>query len=124
MTFIGQAHSVNAGYFWNDNTASGGTHEKSDVQSCTHCQRVIIMNEWRAVDRGSGKMSGGFCIKCNAPICAYCNKDFAQNGCVPFIKLIDQHHDATIKLAQFRKLAGLDSPPAARALIVPGEHGS
>lgn len=115
--FIGTPHVKGAGYFCNDNTVSGGVREEADVRTCPHCQSVILMQQWRQVE--NGKMTGGFCIHCNAPICGLCNKLAAIEGCIPFIQKIDQYHDAVVKLDQFRKLAGLDVPDPQR-VFTPG----
>ena len=118
--FVGTPHTKGAGYFANDNTCSGGRKDEGDVRTCPHCQSVIIMQQWRKVEEG--KMTGGFCMKCSAPICGGCNKRLLAEGCIPFIKRIDQYHDATVKMAQFRKLAGLESPGPRQALIIPGSR--
>jgi hypothetical protein len=33
------------------------------------------------------------------------------HGCEPFLKKIEMAFEDTVKLAQYRKLAGLDAPP-------------
>jgi hypothetical protein len=115
MFYIGTPHTKGAGYFVNDNTVSGGTLEQADVKTCTHCQAVILMQQWRKVE--NGKMTGGFCVRCNAPICGQCNKRMATHGCEPFIAKIDREFDSIVKLAQFRKLAGLEEQPQQHNFI-------
>jgi hypothetical protein len=123
MLFIGTPHTKGAGYFCNDNTASGGIKQEGDVRTCTHCQAVIIMQDWKSLD-AAGKLGGGFCMRCNAPVCGACNHRMMTHGCEPFIKKIDKELDATVKLDQFRKLAGLDTPEPPRAFFIPGSSRS
>ena len=106
MIVIGTPFAHNAGYQWNDDTASGGKREQHDVQTCTHCQAVILMQQWRKVEEG--KMTGGFCMRCNAPICGPCNKAMQHQGCVPFIAKLEKEFDMTVKLDQFLRDAGLE----------------
>jgi Zn ribbon nucleic-acid-binding protein len=115
MTFIiGTPFSSNAGYYWNDDSASGGKKEEADIQTCPHCQATIKMQEWRRVEDGS--MNGGYCIKCSKPICKACNKLLAIEGCIPFMSKIDKEFDAIVKFSQFLKDAGLE-PASARPLF-------
>jgi hypothetical protein len=81
---------------------------------------VIRLQQWRKVENGG--MTGGFCMKCFAPICHHCNKKLATEGCVPFVKKVEEQLRADQKLAAFMKLAGLDRPATPRALILPGTH--
>lgn len=118
MFIIGTPHTKNAGWLWSDNTASGGKKVEADVQSCTHCQCVILMQEWRKVENGA--MNGGFCMRCNAPICGPCQTLALTKGCTPFIEFVERETDARIKLSQFMKLAGLEPPEPPRDLIVSG----
>jgi hypothetical protein len=76
------------------------------------------MQQWAKITHG--KMAGGFCTKCEAPICWMCVPEYAKNGCIPFLRKIEEHTDALIKLDQFRKLAGLEPPEPPRELIVSG----
>jgi hypothetical protein len=92
----------------NDDTASGGQRSEADIRTCTHCQAIIKMQEWRKIENGA--MTGGWCTRCMAPICHHCQKRMQQEGCVPFIARIEREFDAVTKLKQFRKLAGLDEP--------------
>ena len=115
---IGTPFAKGAGYFCNDNTASGGQREQADVRTCPHCQAVILMQMWRRIE--DGKMSGGFCTQCNAPVCGLCNKRMQTHGCEPFMERIERGLSQAEKLRVFRKLAGLDQPEPPRALIVPG----
>jgi hypothetical protein len=110
MFIIGTPHSKGAGYFVNDNTASGGTVVEDDVRTCPHCQAVILMRQWRLVG-GDGRMGGGFCTKCNAPVCPNCAAKMPTEGCIPFIAKLEKDFDMTVKLKQFMKIAGLEPEP-------------
>lgn len=111
MSFmIGTAHTHNAGYYRNDDTPSGGGKVEADVQTCTHCQRVLLMQGW--------KEDGGWCGKCSAPICGPCADRMVTHGCEPFMQQLEAGFDHAVRLAAFRKLAGLDTAPP-QALILP-----
>jgi hypothetical protein len=117
MTFIiGTPHVHNSGYFRNDDRLSGGTLSEADIQTCTHCQRVIKMQDWR--------QDGAWCDKCSAPICGSdnpaCAHQTALYGCVPFMKRLEQYIDSTVKFQQHLKIAGLDAPVPPQSLIITG----
>ncbi|MDX2059937.1 MAG: hypothetical protein SFV24_19160 [Gemmatimonadales bacterium] len=57
------------------------------------------------------KEDGGFCGRCMAPICGPCADRMLTHGCEPFIAQIERAVDVRYKLDQFRKMAGLDTPP-------------
>lgn len=110
MTFsIGTPFSRNAGYHYN---GAGREKEQNDVQTCPHCQAVILMQEWKKVE--NGKMTGGFCMKCNRPTC---DKP-SCHVCSPFIQKLEKEFDMTVKLKQFMKDAGLE--PANQRPIFTG----
>lgn len=100
--FIGTPHSHNAGHYIN-REANGRTRE-DDVQTCKHCQAVVLMREW--------KQEGGWCAKCESPLCnnKSCMEKTAKVGCVPFIQELEQSLEAHHKLAQIVKSAGLETP--------------
>lgn len=101
MTFrIGTPHKHNAGYFVNDQALR--TRQEAHVQTCTHCQAIIKMEEW--------KHEGGWCAKCQAPLCntPQCMARTALEGCVPFLARLEREVGASMRFANIRKLAGLD----------------
>ena len=104
---IGTPHTKNAGYYM-----SGGPHGKreADIRTCPHCQAVIKMQLW--------KDDGGFCRKCNAPICAHCADRALVFGCEPFMQRLEKFTDAVVKYQQYIKVAGLEPTPQ-RQLIIP-----
>lgn len=81
---IGTPHTKGAGYLLNDQNTSR-KHE-ADIRTCTHCQAVINMQQW--------KNDGAWCGKCCAPICGAnnpaCAAKTARQGCVPFFKQIER----------------------------------
>jgi len=113
MLIIGTPHTRGAGYFRNDDRLSGGTLSEADIRTCTHCQKVIKMQEWRE--------QGAFCHRCDAPICDQCGARAAVYGCEPFLKKIDQYLDATTKYAQCLKMAGLEVPDRLPPFITHGK---
>lgn len=102
MHIIKTPHRHGAGYFLNNKALR--RKDEADVQQCKHCESVILMQKWAE--------DGGWCGRCNAPICGPCADRMLTHGCEPFLKKIEAAFDMTVKLAQFRKLAGLDAPPA------------
>lgn len=103
-------HRRGAGYFLNNQGLGAREREEADIQQCSHCERVLVMRTW--------KDDGGFCGKCMAPICGLCADKMLTSGCEPALKAIEQAFDLGEKLAQFRKLAGLEAPPPAPASIL------
>lgn len=114
MAFIGTPHTKGAGYYVNNQALRN--KDEADVRTCTHCQAVILMQQW--------KTDGGFCGRCMAPICGPCADRMLSHGCEPFIKQLERALDIRYKLSQFRKLAGIDAPPPGYtpALIVGGTN--
>lgn len=99
---IGTPHTKGAGYFAND--IATNRKQEADVQTCKHCEAVILLQKW--------KEDGGFCSRCMAPICGPCADRMLIFGCEPALKRIEQAFELGMKLKHFRKLAGLDAPPA------------
>lgn len=99
-------HTHHAGYLDARTGGERSQHVEADFQSCTHCQTAINLQEW--------KDDGAFCGKCMAPVCGSgtCGAYFAEHGCRPYIKFLEQVVGSDYQLAQFRRLAGLDAPPA------------
>lgn len=106
---VGTPHTKGAGYFVNDKALR--TRQQGDVQTCSHCQGVLIMQQW--------KDNGAWCGKCMRPICneGECAKQTALYGCVPFLRKIEQYAEAQMRFEKFYKDAGLE--PAAPQTILP-----
>lgn len=110
MTFIiGTPHAQGSGYYRNDDRCAGGQLSEADVRTCPHCQVIIMMQAW--------KDNGGFCKKCDAPICPVCADRALTYGCEPFLKRLDQFTDAVVKYQQYVKMAGLDESPPPVILV-------
>lgn len=92
-------HTRGAGYYANDDRASGGIKSEADIRTCPHCQAVIKMQEWKA--------DATWCMQCAAPVCGPCATRMLTKGCEPFIAKIEQALEADYRRRQFRKLAGL-----------------
>jgi len=79
------------GYFINDKEpaqAAGG-----DVQTCFHCQAVLLMQQW--------KVNGAWCGKCMKPICDACRETALRClGCEPFLKKIEQYAEAQMRFRE------------------------
>jgi hypothetical protein len=101
MTFIiGTPHTHNAGHL--DATTGGpnSRREQADIQTCTHCQKAIKMQEW--------KVDPTWCRICSAPICGPCGTRMLTHGCEPFLKKVEQAFEKEHRLKQFRKVVGLE----------------
>ena len=81
-----------AGYLENGVNLNPSQREKADIRTCTHCQAVIKMQQW--------KHRGGFCFKCSAPICEHCAKELQTKGCVPFLKKIEAFAEQVMRFDQ------------------------
>jgi hypothetical protein len=109
MTFsIGTPYTKGAGYFVNDKALR--SRQEADVQTCSHCQAVLKMQEW--------KNNGAWCGKCMKPICDTCGKRAEIFGCEPFMKKIEQYAEAQMRFEKFYKDAGLDKPTTPHAILV------
>ena len=71
-----------AGFYSNDNRASGGCHEEDDLVGCSHCQALIRKAEWR--------VHGGFCRECDSPLCVFCAEKAVKFGCDNFKRLVER----------------------------------
>ena len=105
MIIAGTAHSHSAGFYQNDDTPSGGAQAKADIQTCTHCQCVLFMHP--VVGQVCWKDDGGWCGRCNKPICGPCADRMLTRGCEPFIKTLERQLEAAYRRRQFRALAGV-----------------
>jgi hypothetical protein len=94
----GTPHSRHAGYLMNDNRASGHGLKEADIYVCEHCQVIIEVPIW--------KEDGGWCGHCQHPICGKCADDMLRNGCVPFMKKLEQALEADYRRQQNRKILG------------------
>lgn len=104
MAFIiGTPHTKGSGNLQANTGGHRNRKIEGDVKTCTHCQTVIIMQAW--------KEDGGWCGRCQAPICGPCADRMLTHGCEPFIAQIEKGLNKAYKLEQMRKVAGLDSPP-------------
>lgn len=75
---------VGLGYFQIDDRASDGRHIEADTYTCTHCQRVVVMNPDRKRERYK-------CRGCDHHICDDCAALRAAGGaCKTFKQLADE----------------------------------
>lgn len=109
MTFhIGTPYTKGAGYFINDKNLR--TRQEADVQTCSHCQAVIFMQEW--------KKRGAWCGKCMKPLCLQCGKRTKLFGCEPFAQKFDQFNEEQTRLAKVLKEVGPDEPMPQSLIII------
>jgi len=116
MSFvIGTPHASGAGYYNNDDRPSGGKQQQADVRTCTHCQKIVLLQAW--------KEEGGWCSRCMAPICDFCADRMLVFGCEPFMKQVEQYSDMVAKLPRsYTQPAVREQPAPSRALILPGKE--
>ena len=94
MAFIGTPHTRGAGYFLNNKAEPQKNRQEADVQSCSHCQAVILMQQW--------KDNGAWCGKCMRPLCVKCGARAAIHGCEPFLKKIEQYAEQQMRFEKMR----------------------
>lgn len=92
-------HRRGAGYYLNNQGLGAREKEEGDVQQCVHCERVLIVQQW--------KEDGGWCRRCMGPVCVWCADRMLTHGCEPAVKKIEEAFNLGEQLRQFRKLAGL-----------------
>lgn len=71
---------------------SGRTMFEAPTYTCTHCQRVVVLNPDRSRERA-------YCRKCDAYICDGCGAAYAASGgtCNSFARLLDEVAEADAK---------------------------
>ncbi len=70
--------------------AGGGIFEAPTI-TCSHCQRVVILNPLRTRDRT-------YCRKCDHYVCDGCGVILAASGtCRPFKQIIDEVMEKAMK---------------------------
>ena len=72
-----------------DNRAgSGGLFESATI-TCSHCQRVVILNPERNRDRA-------YCPKCDHYLCDQCGAQRSASGgeCITFNQIIEQTQES------------------------------
>lgn len=70
-----------------------GLFESATI-TCSHCQRVVVLNPDRSRERG-------YCKKCDHYICDTCSTLLAKTmECVPFRKILDDAQEEAILAAQ------------------------
>jgi hypothetical protein len=87
------------GYFLNDNTCSGGLRIEDDLINCRHCQRSMLRCDW--------VQEGGFCHRCDAPICSTCADPRLTGECKPIQQQIDEVLNARYHREQNARLLGI-----------------
>jgi ssDNA-binding Zn-finger/Zn-ribbon topoisomerase 1 len=100
MTFvIGTPHTKGAGYYRSDNTPSGGQLVEADVQTCAHCQKVLLLQQWRE--------NGAWCHRGQHPLCPECGDIAEVHGCQTWIQLIETAAEREYARAQYRRMVGV-----------------
>ncbi len=89
-----------AGYLRSDNRCSGGDLDEADVVGCSHCQKIMKKTGWKA--------DGGFCHRCDAPVCGLCCDRIPLHGCEVFMRVLETALAKKYRLEQNARLMGLD----------------
>lgn len=109
MTFIiGTPHTRGAGYLGAETGGHRSKKVEADIQTCSHCQAAISMQAW--------KDSGGWCSRCQKPVCAPCADAMLKHGCLPYLARLEQILETDEQRAQLRKLLGTDGGPGVPSL--------
>lgn len=61
-----------------DHRAFDGTQLEADTSTCSHCQRVVVLNSDRSRPRG-------YCRKCDHYVCDQCD----GGECSPFARILE-----------------------------------
>lgn len=93
-----------AGYLYNDSRAAHEGVQEADIGCCPHCQATINLQAWRKEREQGG---GGWCRKCEAPVCGPCLQLMLTHGCQPYIKKIEEELERNYRIQQNRKMMGI-----------------
>lgn len=93
MIIIGTPYTKGAGYLLDGQKLNVSKREEADIRTCTHCQVVIKMQEW--------KDQGAWCGKCFAPICDKCGERAAIHGCEPFLKKLEAFAESQMRFSKY-----------------------
>lgn len=101
MTFIiGTPHTRGAGYLGAETGGHSSKKVEADIQTCSHCQAAIAMQAW--------KEDGGWCSKCQHPVCGPCADAMLLHGCLPYVKRLEMILESDEQRAQLRRLLGIE----------------
>jgi hypothetical protein len=79
------------GYLLVDNRVSGGPVHEAATSTCTHCQRIIILNPLRMRERH-------YCRKCDHLICDACALLMKiGHPCRPMKQILDELQERMVK---------------------------
>ncbi len=74
-----------------DNRLAGGGLKEADTYTCSHCQRIVVVNPERTRERG-------YCRKCDHVICDECVAIMhATLTCTPIAKVFEQFQEGAIR---------------------------
>lgn len=103
-----RTHRVKEGYLLIDHRACGpsGSAVESATITCSHCQRVVVLNPARTRERH-------YCPKCDHYVCDECEIVRVSSGgtCTTFNQIVEQ--------AQERASRGLSVVPFGKVLMAP-----
>lgn len=92
----------------NSHPVFSGAVVECPTYTCSHCNRVVIMNPDRVRERA-------FCGKCSHRICDQCEAVRVASGgeCKPFVQLLDEAEDRILKGQPVGELPWLSGPSAS-----------
>lgn len=89
-----------AGYFCNDDRASGGRLAEDDIIACAHHGGAMKKANW--------KLKGGFCTVCDKPLCHACVERARRFGCEgPQTRRLEQALTEAHRREQNARLLGI-----------------
>ena len=88
-----------SGYLMNDDRASGGQLDESDMMGCGHCQRLLKKKLWCD--------DGGFCHCCWNAICGPCADRMLTRGCENFLAKLESSLEKEYRRNQNVRMLGL-----------------
>ncbi len=90
-----------SGYFFNDDTCSGGIKTEDDTLACAHCEAGLRKRDWLA--------AGGFkCHSCDQSLCTRCAAAPPQIKCSgPFKATIERALAEHYRREQNAKILGI-----------------
>lgn len=80
------------GYLLIDDRASGQGMFESATNTCSHCQRIIVLNPLRTRERG-------YCPGCDSYICDTCEAARVAGGytCMPMAQVFDEEEERILR---------------------------
>lgn len=94
-----------AGYFMNDDRASGGKLAEDDLVGCAH---AVARGCTPTMKKSAWKLQGGMCFVCGKPICIACTARAQKFGCEgPEVARVERAVNDLYRREQNAKVLGI-----------------